>query len=86
MTRSILRSGSAGASVSGGILQSLATIWTVIAMVLASFKILRPLDEHAVEVPVEPRFSNGITVCRIVPRFEGMDTEALARLIAASTT
>ncbi|KAF8129583.1 cytochrome P450 [Boletus edulis] len=67
------------------------SVWAVIAKVLAVFKILRPLDENGVEVPVEPRFSTGIAVhplpfrCRIVPRFEGMDTERLEQLIAASS-
>ena len=38
------------------------SVWSVIAKVLAVFKILRPLDENGVEIPVEPRFSSGITV------------------------
>ncbi|KAG6371206.1 cytochrome P450 [Boletus reticuloceps] len=68
-----------------------ASVWTVMAKVLATFRILRPLDENGVEMPVEQRFSSGITVhplpfrCRIVPRCEGMDAEKLERLIAAST-
>ena len=35
------------------------SVWSVIAKVLAVFKILRPLDENGVEIPVEPRFSTG---------------------------
>ncbi|KAN0082828.1 Cytochrome P450 [Tylopilus felleus] len=67
------------------------SLWMVITKVLALFKILRPLDEHGVEIPVEPKFSSGIAVhplpfrCRIVPRFPGMDVKKLEELIAAST-
>ena len=35
------------------------SVWSVMAKVLAVFKILRPLDENGVEIPVEPRFSTG---------------------------
>jgi cytochrome P450 len=38
------------------------SVWSVIAKVLAVFKILRPLDENGVEIPVEPRFSSGIAM------------------------
>ena len=38
------------------------SIWSVMAKVLAVFKILRPLDEHGVEILVEPRFSTGTVV------------------------
>ncbi|KAF8550832.1 cytochrome P450 [Imleria badia] len=68
-----------------------ASVWGVIAKVLAVFKILKPLDENGVEIPVEPKFSSGVGVhplpfkCRIVPRFPGMDAEKLEQLIAAST-
>jgi len=67
------------------------SLWSVMAKVLAVFKILRPLDENGVEIPVEPRFSGGNAVHplpfrhRIVPRFPGMDAEKLEQLIAAST-
>jgi cytochrome P450 len=67
------------------------SVWSVIAKVLAVFKILRPLDENGVEIPVEPTFSTGNVVhplpfrYRIVPRFPGMDAEKLEQLIAAST-
>ncbi|KAF8123434.1 cytochrome P450 [Boletus edulis] len=67
------------------------SVWAVIAKVLAAYKILKPLDEHGVEIPVEPVFSAGIVVhplpfkCRIIPRFEGANAESLAQLIAAST-
>jgi len=66
------------------------SVWSVIAKVLAVFKILRPLDENGVEIPVEPRFSSGIAIHplpfkhRIVPRFPEMDVEKLEQLIAAS--
>ena len=36
------------------------SVWSVIAKVLAVFKILRPLDGNGVEMGVEPRFSTGI--------------------------
>ncbi|KAI9567596.1 cytochrome P450 [Boletus coccyginus] len=68
-----------------------ASMWSVIAKVLAVFKILRALDENGVEIPVEPRFAPGISLhplpfgYRIVPRFPGMDAEKLEQLIAAST-
>lgn len=38
------------------------TVWIAIAKVLAVFKILNPLDENGMEIPVEPRFSNGIAM------------------------
>ena len=38
------------------------SLWAVIARVLAVFKILRPLDENGVEIPVEPKFSTGNVV------------------------
>ena len=38
------------------------TVWMAIAKVLAVFKILGPLDENGVEIPVEPRFSSGIAM------------------------
>ena len=39
-----------------------STVWMAIAKVLAVFKILGPLDENGVEIPVEPRFSSGIAM------------------------
>ncbi|KAF8137469.1 cytochrome P450 [Boletus edulis] len=66
------------------------SVWAVIANVLAVFKILRPLDENGVEIPVEPKFTTGLGIrplpfqCRIVPRMPGMDGEKLEELIAAS--
>lgn len=38
------------------------SVWEAIAKVLAVFKILKALDEDGVEIPVEPRFSTGITM------------------------
>ena len=38
------------------------SVWAVIAKVLAVFKILKPLDEHGLEIPLEPKFSNRILV------------------------
>ena len=38
------------------------SVWTVIAKVLAVFKILIPLDENGVEISLEPRFSSGAVV------------------------
>ncbi|KAF8549586.1 cytochrome P450 [Imleria badia] len=67
------------------------SVWSVMAKVLAVFKILRPLDEDGVEIPVEPKFAGVNTVhplpfkCRFVPRFPGMDAEKLEELIADST-
>ncbi|KAI9567602.1 cytochrome P450 [Boletus coccyginus] len=67
------------------------SVWSVIAKVLAVFKILGPLDENGVKIPVEPRFTTGNVIhplpfrCRIVPRFPGMDAEKLEQLIAATT-
>ncbi|KAN0084486.1 Cytochrome P450 [Tylopilus felleus] len=67
------------------------SIWSVLAKVLAVFKILRPLDENGVEIPVEPRFSTGLVMhplpfkFRIVPRDPGMNAQKLEHLIAAST-
>jgi len=67
------------------------SVWSVIAKVLAIFKILQPLDENGIEIPIEPKFSSGLAIrplpfqCRIVPRIPGMDTEKLEELIATST-
>ncbi|KAF8552144.1 cytochrome P450 [Imleria badia] len=67
-----------------------ASVWGVMAKVLAVFKILKPVDENGVEIPVEPKFSSGVAVhplpfnCRIVPRHPGMDANKLEQLIAAS--
>ncbi|KAN0084468.1 Cytochrome P450 [Tylopilus felleus] len=67
------------------------SVWSVMAKVLAVFKILRPLDENGAEIQVEAKFAGGNAVhplpfkCRIVPRFPGMDVEKLEQLIAAST-
>ena len=38
------------------------SVWAVIAKVLAVFTILPPLDENGAEIPVEPRFSSGLTM------------------------
>lgn len=38
------------------------SVWTVIAKVLSVFKILKPLDENGVEIPMKSRFSSGITM------------------------
>ncbi|KAF8438124.1 cytochrome P450 [Boletus edulis BED1] len=40
------------------------SVWAVIANVLAVFKILRPLDENGVEIPVEPKFTTRLVVHR----------------------
>ena len=39
-----------------------ASVWSVMAKVLTVFKIMRPLDEHGVEIPVEPKFTGVTTV------------------------
>jgi len=68
------------------------SVWSVIAKMLAVFKILKPLDEHGAEITIEPKFLGGIASrpfpfeCRILPRIPGMDAEKLEELIAASTT
>ncbi|KAN0084502.1 Cytochrome P450 [Tylopilus felleus] len=67
------------------------SVRSLIAKVLAVFKILKPLDEHGREISVEPKFTSGLGIrpvpfqCRIVPRFPGTDAEKLEELIAAST-
>ena len=38
------------------------SVWSVIASVLAMFKILKPLDENGVEISVEPAFSSGLAM------------------------
>ena len=35
------------------------SVWSVIAKMLAVFRILKPLDEKGMEISVEPRFSTG---------------------------
>ncbi|KAF8549580.1 cytochrome P450 [Imleria badia] len=67
------------------------SVWSLMAKVLAVFKILKPLDENGAEIPLEPKFTTGIGVrplpfqCRILPRIPGMDAKRLEELIAAST-
>ena len=39
-----------------------ASVWAVMAKVLAVFKILKPLDEKGAEMSIEPKFSGGLTV------------------------
>ena len=36
------------------------SVWSLIAKVLAVFKILKPLDEHGREISVEPKFTSGL--------------------------
>ena len=36
------------------------SVWSVIAKVLAVYKILQPLDENGMEVPIEPKYSSGL--------------------------
>ncbi|KAI9459771.1 cytochrome P450 [Boletus coccyginus] len=38
------------------------SVWTVIASVLAMFKISKPLDENEAEISVEPAFSSGLAM------------------------
>ena len=38
------------------------SIWAVFAKVLAVFKVLKPLNENGVEIPVELRFSTGLVM------------------------
>lgn len=38
------------------------SVWIVIANFLAAFKILKPLDEDGVEMPMEPKFLGGVAV------------------------
>lgn len=38
------------------------TVWMAIAKVLAVFKILEPLDENGIGIPVEPRFSSDVVM------------------------
>ncbi|KAG9313624.1 cytochrome P450 [Chiua virens] len=68
-----------------------SSVWTVMARVLAVFKILKPLDKTGSEVAVEPAFTSGLAIhpvpfpCRIVPRISQMDADMLERWISAST-
>lgn len=68
-----------------------ASLWSIVAKVLAVFKILKPMDEHGEEISIDPKFSGGISIralpfkCRIVPRFPGMDIGKLEELIGASS-
>ena len=39
-----------------------ASVWAVMAKVLAVFKILKALDKNGTEIPVEPRFSSGVVM------------------------
>ena len=38
------------------------SVWIIIAKVLAVFKILKPLDENGVEMPMEAKFSTGVAM------------------------
>lgn len=46
------------------------SVWSIIANVLAVFKIMKPLDENGVEITVEPRFTTGLSMCVLVIRCE----------------
>ncbi|KAN0084483.1 Cytochrome P450 [Tylopilus felleus] len=67
-----------------------ASVWSVIANVLAVFSISKSKDANGVEIPVEPKFSSGITIhplpfaCDIAPRKPTIDAEKLEQLIAAT--
>jgi cytochrome P450 len=37
-------------------------VWSIMVKVLAVFKILRPLDENGIEIPVEAKFSSGLAM------------------------
>ena len=37
-------------------------VWSMIAKVLTVFKILLPLDENGIEIPIEPKFSSGLAM------------------------
>lgn len=39
-----------------------ASVWAVIAKILAVFTIEKAKDENGVEIPIEPRFSSGVTM------------------------
>ncbi|KAG9315904.1 cytochrome P450 [Chiua virens] len=67
------------------------SLWSIVSKVLATFNILRPVDENGLEVDVKQKFTSGIAVhpvpfaYRIEPRVPGLDLVQLEQLISAST-
>ncbi|KAG2366783.1 cytochrome P450, partial [Suillus spraguei] len=63
-----------------------ASLWIAIASILASFSVHKAVDEHGMDIPVNPKFSTGIIIhpekfpCSIVPRFADAPEKTLTRL------
>ncbi|KAI9567539.1 cytochrome P450 [Boletus coccyginus] len=69
-----------------------SSVWSVIVKILAAFTIEKARDENGVEIPIEPKFSSGVTIhplpfrCSIIARMPGMDAALrLEQLIDASS-
>ncbi|KAG2366781.1 cytochrome P450 [Suillus spraguei] len=63
-----------------------SSVWIAIVSILASFSIHKAVDEHGMDIPVNPKFSTGISIhpekfpCSIVPRFADAPEKTLTCL------
>ncbi|KAG2076072.1 cytochrome P450 [Suillus decipiens] len=63
-----------------------SSVWIAIASILASFSIHKVVDEHGIDIPVNPKFSTGLVIhpekfpCSVVPRFADAPEKTLTRL------
>ncbi|KAJ8593655.1 cytochrome P450 [Rhizopogon salebrosus TDB-379] len=75
-----------GRRICAGLHLADASLWIAIASFLATFSVLKALDEHGNEIPIVPKFTTDIAIhpetfpCRVVPRFRGASVERLAQL------
>ncbi|KAH7906011.1 cytochrome P450-like protein [Hygrophoropsis aurantiaca] len=67
-----------------------ASLWAAMVSILATFSILRPIDDLGNEFEPEVKWKTGLTSdpypfqCRILPRSPGLKPEQLANLIAST--
>ncbi|KAH7889235.1 cytochrome P450 [Phlebopus sp. FC_14] len=65
-----------------------ASVWIVMASILAMFKMAKAKDNEGHDIPINVTWSKGLTSrplpfpCSVSPRFEGLDTETLERMIS----
>ncbi|KAH7888967.1 cytochrome P450 [Phlebopus sp. FC_14] len=67
------------------------SMWFAMSMILAVFKLSAPKGEDGHEVPIEPKWTNGVTrhpqpfPINIVPRIHDLDVEKLDEMFGTST-
>ncbi|KAH7920202.1 cytochrome P450 [Leucogyrophana mollusca] len=67
-----------------------ASLWSSMALMLATFKFARAKDAHGNDIDIDGKMSSGLTIhplpfpCSITPRSSGMNAEKLTELIRAS--